>query len=89
MSKLREEEILACRGCVCFKKYPKNCGFCSTWLKREVHRLENIIQNRPEFTEEFILGKATEAYNLLYYKTFSPDDVTDFIRSLVEEIRGK
>ena len=65
-------------------KYPMTVRILLVQLVEQIERLQ---KKKPEVTEEFILGKATEAYNLLYYKTFSPDDVTDFIRSLIEEVR--
>jgi hypothetical protein len=43
---------------------------------------------KSEITEEWLKGKAVELYNYLYYETFSLKQVTDFIRSLIEEVES-
>jgi len=73
---MKKEELLSCRGCIYIKKYPEKCGACSTWLGREVHRLENVIQNHGE--------KALEIYNCSYYETLNEGQVMNFLHSLIE-----
>ena len=77
MSNMTKEELLGCCGCIHIKKYPKKCGACSTWLGREVHRLENVIQGYTE--------KALELYNFSYYETLNEGQVMHFLRLLIIE----
>jgi len=92
MSKLKEKELLewfkkeVSRYAILQITHP-HLAYMPTERDKQAYKQIVELIKKPEVTEEFILGKATEAYNLLYYKTFSPDDVTDFIRSLIEEVR--
>lgn len=51
----------------------------------QAHRQIKEMIKKPEVTEEWIEEKATELYNLLYYKTFNRNQVKDFIRLLYRE----
>jgi len=93
MSKLNQEELLEELRQI--KIYVQAWKMLNpkkiSWTSRREQAYQQIREKiqKPKVTEEFIKGKATEVYNLLYYKSFNLDQVTDFIRSLVEEIRGK
>jgi len=94
MSKLKEKELLewfkkeSSRYAILQVTHP-HLGYIPTERDKQAYKQIVELIKKQEVTEEFIKGKATEVYNLLYYKTFSLDQVTDFIRSLVEEIRGR
>jgi len=45
------------------------------------------MSSTNKITEEWIEEKAIEIYNYLYYETFNLNQVIDFIRSLVEEVK--
>ena len=47
------------------------------------------VLTEREVDEEWVKERATENYNLSYYKTFNLKQVIDSIRSLVEEIPAK
>jgi len=72
---MKKEELLSCCGCIYLKKYPEKCGACSIWLGREIHRLENVIQDYGE--------RALEIYNCSYYETLDENQVMKFLHSLI------
>jgi len=57
----------------------------------QLSRIEQMLKwltlrpEKPIVTKESINEKATEIYNLSYYKSFSVEEIADCIRSLVEE----
>ena len=73
----------------------KSCS-CGYWNQEQRECLyaggdcirdEKMNRVNIKVTEEWIEEKAIEVYNYLYYETFNLSQVTDFIRSLVEEIK--
>ena len=56
--------------------------------REEIKRLNKKADyKKPRVTKEWIEEKATYIYNLSYYKSFSPTQIADVLRSLVEEIQ--
>jgi len=94
MSKLKEEELLewfkkeGSRYAFLQATHP-HLGYIPTERDKQAYKQIVALIKKPRVTEEWIEEKATEIYNLSYYKSFKPRQIADCIRSLVEEIVGK
>lgn len=89
MSKLKKEELLACLDE--WMKYIKKHLGIDSYSFKAYQQIYQIIQRKPEITEEWIEEKAKELNNeiILELNKGNPYDIAiyqNFIRSLVEEI---
>ena len=88
MSKLNQGELLSILTAV-FSCYLSECNYKETATKyEEAHKQIKEMIQKPGVTEEWIEEKARRLHEKSF-RIIEIDDAKGFIRSLVEEIRGK